>query len=128
MKAQTEQRRQMAAPQLDSSLLLLITGDGMGRGDSILRRKLIDTYLFLLDENNMLPGTICFYTDGVKLLVEGSSVLDSLRALESKGVRLIICKTCLDHYGLTDKVQVGKIGGMMDIITAQREAKRVITL
>jgi sulfur relay (sulfurtransferase) complex TusBCD TusD component (DsrE family) len=118
----------MTVPQLDSSLLLLITGDGMGRGDSILRRKLIDTYLFLLDENEMLPGTICFYTDGVKLVVEGSSVLDSLRAFESKGVRLIICKTCLDHYGLTNKVQVGKISGMMDIISAQQEAKRVVTL
>jgi sulfur relay (sulfurtransferase) complex TusBCD TusD component (DsrE family) len=118
----------MTVPRIDSSLLLLITGDGMGRGDSVLRRKSIDTYLFLLDENNMLPGTICFYTDGVKLVVEGSSVLDSLRTFESKGVRLIICKTCLDHYGLTDNVQVGKVGGMMDIITAQWEAKRVITL
>ena len=50
-----------------------------------------------------MPGAICFYTSGVKMVVEGSPVLDVLQSLESRGVRLIICKTCLDYYGLARK-------------------------
>jgi len=112
----------------DASLAIQISGEGMGRGDVDLQRRLTKTYLMLLCENDMLPGAICFYTDGVKLVVEGSPVLEELQALEAKGVHLILCKTCLDHYGLTDQVRVGVIGGMTDIIAAQWKAKKVITL
>ena len=110
------------------STLILITNDGMGQADKVLRQKLIKTYLSLLDDNNMLPGSICFYTRGVKLVVEGSPVLDVLISLETKGVHLIICNTCLKYYGLEDKVKIGIIGGMTDIISAQWSAKKVITL
>ena len=75
-----------------------------------------------------MPGVICFYTSGVKMVVEGSPVLDLLKSLETRGVRLIVCKTCLDHYGLLEKVRVGIIGGMGDIIAAQWLADKVITL
>ncbi len=112
----------------DPSLLILVTNDGMGRADTELRHKLAGIYLKLLDENNMLPGAICFYADGVKLVVEGSPVLDQLRSLEGKGVHLVICKTCLDYFGMLDKVKVGIVGGMTDIIEAQWRAAKVITI
>ncbi len=48
--------------------------------------------------------------------------------MEQEGVRLIICSTCLDYFGLTDKVRVGIVGGMPDIIEAQGKAGKVITL
>ena len=118
----------MNALEKDFSTLVLVTGDGMGQGETPLRHRLIYTYLRLLDENDVLPGAICFYTDGVKLVVEGSHVLDVLRSLESKGVHLIICNTCLNYFGLGDKVRVGVVGGMTDIIAAQWKAKKVITL
>jgi hypothetical protein len=54
--------------------------------------------------------------------------LQQLRALESKGVRLIVCSTCLEYYKLTDKVKIGIVGGMTDIIEAQVKAEKVITL
>lgn len=60
--------------------------------------------------------------------MDGSPILEQLRALEAKGVRLIVCSTCLEHYGLTDKVQVGIVGAMTDIIEAQVKASKVITL
>ena len=71
---------------------------------------------------------ICFYTDGVKLAVTGSPVLDQLREFESKGVHIILCSTCLAHYSLTDQVQVGIVGGMTDIIEAQFRASKVISI
>jgi sulfur relay (sulfurtransferase) complex TusBCD TusD component (DsrE family) len=100
----------------------------MGSADAPLQQKLLNTYLGLLLENGSLPGAICFYTDGVKLVVEGSPLLERLSEIEKKGVRLIICSTCLNYLGLTEKVRVGIVGGMPDIIEAQAKAGKVITL
>ena len=118
----------MPDPASDKSVLLQVIHDGMGAADAELRHTLLRKYLFLLQENNSLPGAICFYTSGVKMVVEGSPVLDILQSLEAHGVRLIICKTCLDYFGLLDKVRVGVVGGMGDIIAAQHLADKVITL
>ncbi|GAB4410702.1 MAG: hypothetical protein Fur0044_04510 [Anaerolineae bacterium] len=100
----------------------------MGKADQPLPHKLIHTYLSLLVEHKLFPAAICFYTEGVKLVVEGSPVLDLLQALETNGVPLIICQTCLNHFGLADNVKVGIVGGMTDIIEAQWRADKVITL
>jgi hypothetical protein len=112
----------------DSDTVLLINRNGMGQADLELQSKLISTYFRLLDENGILPAAICFYAEGVRLVVTGSPVLDTLRSLEGKGVRLILCSTCLNFYNLQDQVQVGIIGGMTDILEAQRRAAKVITL
>ena len=64
----------------------------------------------------------------MKLVVEGSPVIDLLKQLESKGVLLISCLTCLNYYNLAEKVAVGVIGGMPDIVAAQWRASKVITL
>jgi len=100
----------------------------MGEAEPELQLKLAGTYFKLLDENNLLPAAICFYTDGVKLAVEDSPVLESLLSLETKGVRLILCSTCLNYFKLVDKVKVGIVGGMTDIIEAQRLAQKVISI
>jgi intracellular sulfur oxidation DsrE/DsrF family protein len=112
----------------DSDTVILVTRNGMGDAEPALQQKLIATYFKLLDENNILPAAICFYANGVKLVVEGSPVLASLQSLEAKGVRLVLCSTCLDYYSLADKVQVGIVGGMTDIIEAQRLAGKVISI
>jgi hypothetical protein len=81
-----------------------------------------------LDENSILPAAICFYTEGVHLVVDGSPVLETLKSLESKGVRLILCSTCLTFYNLVEQVRVGIVGGMTDIIEAQRRAGKVVSI
>jgi intracellular sulfur oxidation DsrE/DsrF family protein len=108
--------------------IIQITNNGMGKGDPALQHKLIVKYLELIQMNENLPNAITFYTDGVKLVVEGSPALEQLRVLEGKGVRLIVCSTCLEYYGLTEKVQVGIVGGMTDIIEAQANAAKVIAI
>lgn len=118
----------MSNPSSFADTTILITREGMGSGDQALQHKLIDSYLRLLMENDSLPAVICFYTDGVKLAVEGSPLLERLKAVEQSGVRLVLCTTCLNHYGLMDKVRVGIPGGMGDIIEAQLKAAKVITL
>jgi sulfur relay (sulfurtransferase) complex TusBCD TusD component (DsrE family) len=112
----------------DQDTVLLITRNGMGDAEPALQHKLIATYFSLLVEHEIHPGAICFYANGVHLVVDGSPVLEALKALEAKGVRLILCSTCLNFYGLVEQVQVGIVGGMTDIIEAQRSAGKVIAL
>jgi hypothetical protein len=111
-----------------SDTIILITRNGMVEADQILQHRLIGTYFKLLDEHDILPGAICFYAEGVHLAVEGSPVLEILRSLENKGVHLILCSTCLNYYSLMEKVKVGIVGGMGDILEAQSRASKAITL
>jgi len=108
--------------------LVMVTRDGMGHADPALQHRLFDVWLRVTLENGMLPGAIAFYTDGVRLACAGSPVLASLAEMERQGVHLILCKTCLDAFGLTDEVRVGVVGGMGDIFAAQAQAAKVITL
>jgi len=108
--------------------IILVTNNGMGQADLALQHKLATKYFELLIQNANLPAAICFYTEGVRLTVTGSPVLEQLKGLEAKGVRLIICSTCLDFYGLSAQTLVGIVGGMGDIIEAQTKAAKVITI
>ncbi|KAF0108652.1 MAG: hypothetical protein FD146_538 [Anaerolineaceae bacterium] len=108
--------------------IVLINSNGMGKGPEELQLTLIGKYLQLLLQNGTLPAAICFYTEGVRLTVEGSPVLEQLRELEKAGVRLIVCSTCLNYLGLEGKARVGIVGGMTDILEAQVRAEKVITL
>ncbi|MBI9044312.1 MAG: DsrE family protein [Anaerolineaceae bacterium] len=118
----------MTTHQNFNETAILVTRDGMGSSDLSLQHKLIKTYFKLLIENETLPSVICFYTEGVKLVVKGSPILEELAQMEEKGVRLVICMTCLKHYEMEEDVEVGIIGGMGDMIEAQLRAQKVITL
>lgn len=118
----------MSADNSMQDTVILITRQGMGSAEPALQRKLLETYLRLLIENGSLPAVICFYTEGVRLVVEGSPFLEQLKSLEQAGVRLVICSTCLSYFGLIEQVGVGIVGGMGDILEAQRQAAKVITL
>jgi len=108
--------------------VILVTSNGMGKGPEELQLLLIGKYLQLLGQGEDFPAAICFYTEGVKMVIDGSPVLEQLAALEKKGVRLIVCSTCLNYFGLADKVKIGIVGGMTDILEAQLRAGKVITL
>ena len=108
--------------------VILITNNGIGKADEKLQQLLAGKYFELLAQNGSLPAAICFYTEGVKLVCEDSPVIAQLRGLESQGVRLIVCSTCLNYFGLTEKLHVGIVGGMGDIIEVQTKAEKVITL
>ncbi len=113
---------------MNDNTVLLFTRNGMGDAPADLQRKLAVKFLQLNLDANALPARILFYTDGVKLACEGSPVVNELKAMQDRGVELILCSTCLDYFGLRDKVQVGIVGGMPDIVEALSEAEKVISL
>jgi sulfur relay (sulfurtransferase) complex TusBCD TusD component (DsrE family) len=113
---------------MDHNTVLLFSRNGMGEAPVDLQGVLTLKFLSLVNESGMLPAKILFYTDGVKLACDGSPVLDQLKQLEAKGVELVLCKTCLDYFGLEDQVEAGIVGGMADIIEAMSKAGKVISL
>jgi hypothetical protein len=114
---------------MEKSIIILVTSSGMGHTDEEpLKEKLTQTFFSLIHKIHPLSKAICFYTDGVKLVCEGSPFLDMLKFLEDKGVRIILCQTCLAYFKLLEKVCVGIVGGMADIMTAMWDADLVITI
>lgn len=111
-----------------SNTTVLITRKGMGEAEPELQTTLLQTYLRTLNEAAERPAEICFYAEGVHLVIEGSPVLHLLRLLAAKGVRLTVCSTCLNFYGLTEQVAVGHKGTMAEIVEAQMRAEKVITV
>jgi sulfur relay (sulfurtransferase) complex TusBCD TusD component (DsrE family) len=113
---------------MNNQTVLLFTRAGLGEAPADLQEKLSQKFLTLILDSGLLPAKILFYTDGVKLACTGSPVMDQLKQLEAKGVELVLCKTCLDYFGLGEKVEAGIVGGMPDIIEAMSKAEKVISL
>jgi len=109
------------------SVVIVFKSNGLGTTTAEeLKQKLGATFIGLMAESENPPRAICFYTEGVRLACEGSPVLDTLKALEARGVRLILCTNFLNYFGLMDQVQVGIPGGMGDIIAAMWSADCVM--
>ncbi len=113
---------------MDTQTVLVFTRFGMGEAPPELQQRLAAKFLSLLDDAEMLPAKVLFYTEGVKLACLGSPVLDQLRAFQARGVELVLCQTCLDYFDLREKVAVGIVGGMSDIIDAMQKADKVLSL
>ncbi|NOU61116.1 sulfurtransferase-like selenium metabolism protein YedF [Marinifilum caeruleilacunae] len=113
---------------MHKNTLIQVNQYGMGAGSEELGVKLATNYFTLLDAEGRLPKIIVFYNAGVKLICEGSPALEALKNLQEKGVRMLACKTCLDYFNLLDKIKVGSVGSMPDIITLQADADKVINL
>lgn len=107
--------------------VILFSNDKMGQGDDKLGEALMKSFMFALSESN-LPSAMLFVNGGVKLTTEGSDVIDTIKELESKGVEVLSCGTCLDFYELKDKLQVGGITNMYTIIEHLQKAGKVINL
>ena len=91
-----------------SKKVFLIQSEGLGRGEERLGLLLMANFLRLLGESKDKPETIVFWNTGVRLVCEGSPVLDHLKRLETQGVTILACTTCLEYLELEKKIVVGK--------------------
>ena len=106
--------------------VVVISSLHMGNGDPELGKILIKGFIYTLSEMDFLPKTILLYNEGVKLAVEGSESLNDLLTLESRGVEILSCGTCLNFYGLTDKLKAGTVTNMYTIAERQMKSTKVI--
>jgi len=108
--------------------VILVPGHTLGRGTAELGNILIRSFFHTLNEVEPLSVTVIFINSGVRLVTEGSEVLEDLRALCEKGVEVVACGTCLNYYGWKDKVAVGQVSNMYSIVEALLRADSVISI
>ncbi len=108
--------------------VILFTRNGLGDAPGDLQRVLAVNFLGLLAREKDPPGNLLFYVEGVKLACTDSPVLESLRQISKRGTELVLCRTCLDYFGLLDNVAVGTVKGMPDILAALLEAAKVVSV
>jgi selenium metabolism protein YedF len=124
--AQAPEKKEGDAQEL--KIAVLVGANYLGRGDDELGRKLMASFLATLREMGQELWRVIFLNSGVKLTVEGSEVLPHLQELEKAGVSVLVCGTCLNHYGILEKKLVGETTNMLDIVTALQLADKVISM
>lgn len=108
--------------------VVCITTDRFGRGSEELGRMLMSAFLNTLWDYRPRPAKLFFINAGVMLTTEGSEVLEALELLEKEGVEIFSCGTCLGYYGIKDKLKVGKVSNMYEIVDALLTGGRVINI
>jgi selenium metabolism protein YedF len=108
--------------------VVFITTDQLGVGEERLGQILMKAFLNTLGDSEPKPERIIFINNGVKLVVEGSEMLDSLKALKEHGVQIFACGTCLNYYGILDKLQIGIVSNMYEIVNFLLDAPKVIKI
>ena len=107
-------------------MLVVLSGHVMGTGDPKLGTSLMKAFVFALTKQDQLPDTILCYNTGAYLTCEGADTLEDLKLLESEGVTILTCGTCLDFYGLKKKLAVGGVTNMYDIVERMENAAQII--
>ena len=119
------------APETETEqkkIMVMVTTDRLGHGDDELGAKLMAAFLKTLKEMGDELWRLVFLNNGIKLTVEGSEMLPSLKELQEDGISILVCGTCLDHFNLLEKKQVGETTNMLDIVTAMQLADKVVNI
>ena len=106
--------------------IVVIDSDKMGDGDEEFSKTLLKGFIYALSSQDIPPAKILFYNTGVRLTTEGSASIEDLKVLEKAGAKIYSCGACLNNYGLTDKLSVGEVTNMYDIVSYLMEADLVI--
>ncbi|MEG1994304.1 MAG: sulfurtransferase-like selenium metabolism protein YedF [Oscillospiraceae bacterium] len=107
---------------------LFVSKEFMGSGDDILGKKLIDMFLYTLTQTDDLPENILFMNGGVKIPSNDEQAIEHLNILKDMGVRIVVCGTCLNFFGLENELKVGEISNMYEITDQMQKSPKVITL
>ena len=107
-------------------MLVVLSANVMGTGDAKLGTSLMKAFVFALTKQDQLPDTILCYNTGAYLTCEGADTLEDLKLLESEGVTILTCGTCLAFYGLKEKLAVGGVTNMYDIVERMEAAAQII--
>jgi selenium metabolism protein YedF len=116
----------VCAPDTRTDTVVAIGSNQMGVGAEELGKTLLKAFVFALTQQDQLPRTVLFYNGGASLTCEGSPMLEDLKTLEAEGVEILTCGTCLNYYGLTEKLAVGGVTNMYVIAEKLTQAGNVV--
>ena len=111
---------------IKKGMTVVLSADVMGQGDERLGKNLMKAFVFALTKQDQLPQTILCYNKGATLSCEGADTLEDLKVLESEGVNILTCGTCLDFYGIKEKLAVGTVTNMYEIVEKMEQSKTII--
>mgnify|MGYP001816292038 FL=1 len=109
-------------------IMVMCATDRIGFGDDELGLALMVNFLRTLKEMGDELWRLVFVNNGVKLTIDGSEVLEDLREYEKGGLKILVCGTCLTHFKLLERKQVGETTNMLDIVTAMQLADKVVNI
>ena len=119
----------IACPTTGNGYAVFVGKDVVGAGDRELGYNLMKMALYTLAQGDSVPAHLLFMNSGVKLPAgEEQQVIDSIMTLIEKGCIVLVCGTCLNYYGIADRLKVGTVSNMYDILGAMQRADKVITL
>ncbi|MCK4574775.1 sulfurtransferase-like selenium metabolism protein YedF [candidate division WOR-3 bacterium] len=110
------------------TISVFVSTNTMGKGDDKLGKILIRAFFPTLLETESQPNKLIFMNSGVKLTVEGSEVIDPLKKIENEGIEILVCGTCLDFFNIKDKIKVGRISNMFEIVNSLINSDKTVTL
>ena len=110
----------------EKGLVLVLASDEMGQGDAVLGRLLMKGFVYAVTQQDKLPETVLLFNGGAKLSCQGSDSLEDLKELEAQGVEILTCGTCLNHYGIAEKLLVGNVTNMYEIVEKMTGAKKIV--
>lgn len=106
--------------------VVVISSKAMGHGGDELGTALMKGFIYALGQQEQLPATILFYNGGASIPCEGSVSLEDLKSMEAQGVEILTCGTCLNFYGLTEKLAVGSVTNMYTIVEKMTGADLIV--
>ena len=107
-------------------MVVVLSANVMGTGEEKLGKALMKAFVFALTRQDVLPETIICYNTGAYLTCEGADTLEDLKSLEAEGVNIMTCGTCLDFYGIKEKLAVGSVTNMYEIVETMENAGKLI--
>lgn len=113
-------------PQKKKNIVVVISTETMGSGNDELGKTLMKGFVYAISQQEELPTTILFYNGGAKITCEGSVSIEDLKSMEAQGVEILTCGTCLNFYGLTEKLQVGGVTNMYVIAEKMTGADLIV--
>jgi len=113
----------VCVPDSRGDFIVAVDSDVMGKGSDELGATLMKGFIYAVSQLEKLPKAMLFYNGGAKLTVEGAVSVEDLKNMEAQGVEILTCGTCLNFYGLTDKLAVGTVTNMYTIVEKLSSAR-----
>lgn len=107
--------------------VIILDKDQMGHGDRELGQKILGTCLRKLVSFSELEAVV-LYNAGIHLATRDSPLASDVHQLEAEGVDFLVCGTCVEHYGVQDRLVVHRVSNMDEILATLAQADKVITL
>lgn len=123
---EADEAEAVCVPDARDNTVVVVSSDRMGSGNDELGKVLIKGFIFAVTQLDTLPKTMLFYNGGATLTTEDSDSLEDLKSLEAQGVEIMTCGTCLDYYGLKDKLAVATVTNMYSIVETMAKAGRIV--